>query len=157
MDGFHLANQVLSTLGMTDRKGSPPTFDVGGFHSLLQRLRANTEDVIYGPEFFRDLEEPIAGALPVPRTVPLVIVEGNYLLLDDGPWQHTASFFDEIWYLCPEEATRQERLKQRHQSHGRTATDAQAWITHNDEPNARLVASTAHRADKIIIPAASAR
>lgn len=152
MDGFHLANRVLRALGNADRKGSPATFDAGGFQALLRRLRAADEEVVYAPEFLRELEEPIAGALPVPRSVPLIVVEGNYLLLDDGPWHGTAALFDEIWYLQPPEPLRRQRLLARHVHHGRSATAAEAWVAGNDELNAAVVAGTAHRADRLIRP-----
>lgn len=150
MDGFHLANQILRELGLAERKGSPASFDVGGFHALLRRLRAHDEDVVYAPEFFRDIEEPVAGALAIPKQTALVIVEGNYLLLDDGRWRDTASFFDEIWYLRPDDTIRTRRLLSRHEAHGRSPSDARAWVEANDEPNARIVESTAQRADSII-------
>lgn len=150
MDGFHLANQVLRDLGIADRKGSPPSFDVGGFHALLRRLRANTEDVVYAPEFVRELEEPVAGALPVRRDVALVVVEGNYLLLGDGPWQETAALLDEVWYLSADDSIRRDRLVRRHELVGRTPAAAEAWVADNDEPNARLIATTAARADLIV-------
>lgn len=150
MDGFHLANQVLRDLGLAERKGAPATFDASGFQALLRRLRADTDEVVYAPEFLRELEEPIAGALAIPRGVPLVIVEGNYLLLDEGPWKQTSAHFDEVWYLRPREALRRNRLLQRHLTHGRSATAAEAWISGNDDPNAHLVAATAHRADKLV-------
>lgn len=152
MDGFHLANRVLRDLGLADRKGSPASFDAGGFQALLRRLRANTEDVVYAPEFYREMEEPIAGALPVPRTVPLVIVEGNYLLLDDGPWRGTSALLDEVWYLRPDETVRRQRLEARHRKYGRSEREAEMWIEANDEPNARIVATTADRADRTIEP-----
>jgi pantothenate kinase len=150
MDGFHLANQVLAELGLADRKGSPPTFDVDGFHALLRRLRANTEDIVYAPEFVREFEEPIAGALPVRRDVPLVVVEGNYLLLAEGRWRHTADLLDEVWYLRADESLRHQRLLSRHRDGGRSPAAAEAWVAGNDEPNARLVAATAERADVIV-------
>lgn len=151
MDGFHLANQLLRGLGLATRKGSPPTFDVGGFHALLRRLRANDEDVVYAPEFLRAWEEPIAGALAVPRNVPLVVVEGNYLLLTEGRWRDTASLLDEVWYVRADDTIRRNRLLQRHQAGGRTPSAAQAWVSGNDEPNARLIEATAERADVIVV------
>jgi pantothenate kinase len=154
MDGFHLANQVLAGLGLADRKGSPPTFDAGGFHALLRRLRAADEAVVYAPEFHRELEEPIAGALPVAGDVPLVVVEGNYLLLADGPWRGTAELFDEVWFLRPDDEVRRRRLLLRHQSHGRTPEQALAWVGHNDDPNALLVAGTEQHADLVVGPEA---
>lgn len=154
MDGFHLANRTLATLGLAERKGAPETFDACGFKSLLARLRDHTDAVVYAPEFYRDLEEPIAGSLAVAHDVPLVIVEGNYLLLDDGPWQGIADYFDEIWYLQVDDMVRQRRLVRRHELHGRSLQDARDWALGNDERNARLVASTADRADvRVILPA----
>lgn len=150
MDGFHLANAVLRQLGLSTRKGSPPSFDVGGFRALLLRLRANTESVVYAPEFLREIDEAVAGALPVPRDVPLIIVEGNYLLLDDGPWADIVPLFDEVWYLSPDETLRRDRLLRRHRSYGRSTEAAQAWLAGNDEPNARIIAGTAPRAHRIV-------
>jgi pantothenate kinase len=151
MDGFHLANQVLRGLGIADRKGSPASFDVGGFHALLKRLRSNDEQIVYAPEFYREFEESIAGALPIPSKIELVIVEGNYLLLEEGQWQHTAALLDEVWYLSPQETVRQTRLVRRHQANGRTLEAARAWIAGNDDPNAQVVATTANRANAIIV------
>lgn len=150
MDGFHLANVVLRELGLSARKGSPASFDVGGFRALLVRLRANTEGVVYAPEFLREIDEAVAGALPVAREVPLIIVEGNYLLLDDGAWADIAPLFDEIWYLRPEETLRRDRLLRRHRSYGRSAAAAEAWLAGNDDPNARTIAATAARAHRIV-------
>src|SRR3954452_11605922 len=81
MDGFHLAQDQLRALGRTETKGAIDTFDASGFVHLLERLPAATEPVVYAPAFRRDLEEPIAGAIAVPAAVPLVVVEGNYLLV----------------------------------------------------------------------------
>ena len=79
MDGFHLAQPELVRLGRRDRMGAPDTFDAAGYVALLARLRALEDDVVYAPEFRREIEEPIAGAIAVPRSVPLVVTEGNYL------------------------------------------------------------------------------
>ena len=83
MDGFHLAQAELVRLGRRDRMGAPDTFDAAGYAALLARLRGD-EPVVYAPEFRREIEEPIAGAIAVPRTTPLVVTEGNYLLLWDS-------------------------------------------------------------------------
>src|SRR6185369_2313133 len=85
MDGFHLANAELARLGLADRKGAPETFDAAGFVHLLRRLRAG-EDLVYAPIYSRTLHESIGGVIPVPSDVRVVVVEGNYLLLDHGPW-----------------------------------------------------------------------
>ena len=91
MDGFHYAQRELARLGRTERKGAPDTFDADGYVALLRRLRVAGPEVVYAPEFRRDLEEPMGSALPVPPDVPLVVTEGNYLLLADGPWARGAA------------------------------------------------------------------
>ena len=99
MDGFHLAHRVLAELGRVDRKGAPDTFDAAGYVAVLRRLRDPREGYVYAPRFARDIEDSIAGAIPVGPSVPLVITEGNYLLLPDGPWAQVRPLLDEVWYL----------------------------------------------------------
>ncbi|OOG51746.1 nucleoside/nucleotide kinase family protein [Polaromonas sp. C04] len=147
MDGFHLANTELRRLGRTERKGAPDTFDSAGYAALLQRLRHQHDDeIVYAPEFRRELEEPIAGAVPVYPQTRLIITEGNYLLLDDGHWARLATLLDDVWYVDVDDAVRNGRLIERHQDFGRSPEAAKAWANRTDEPNARLIATTKSRA-----------
>lgn len=151
MDGFHLANSELARLGLAHRKGAPDTFDSAGFVSLLQRIRRQRGDeTIYAPEFRRELEEAIAGAVAVQAQTPLIIVEGNYLLLEEGGWGEVRPLLDEVWYLELDETLRRERLLQRHMRFGRSRRDALDWINQTDEPNALRIAQTRHRADLLL-------
>ncbi len=150
MDGFHLAQAELERLGRASRKGAIDTFDGHGFVALLARLRAAEEDVTYAPSFDRTLEEPIAGAIPVPRAIPLVIVEGNYLLADAPPWDAIRPMLDLAWYVEVPETVRLERLVARHVAHGRSAEDARAFALGSDQANADLIATTRHRADAVV-------
>ncbi len=150
MDGFHLANVELQRLGLAHCKGAPITFDVAGYGALLSRIRTQAADeVIYAPEFRREIEEPVAGAIPVFPDTQLVIAEGNYLLLDEGPWTKVRALMDEVWYVAVDDSLRNRRLIDRHQQFGRSLSDAQDWVTATDEPNARLIAATQSRADLI--------
>ena len=147
MDGFHLANVELERLGRRDRKGAPDTFDAHGYVSLLRRLLAQGDDeIVYAPEFRREIEEPIANAIPVFARTQLVITEGNYLLLDEGPWLQVRDILDEIWYVDVPDALRVDRLTQRHQLFGRSSEEAAAWVAKTDEPNARLIEASRVRA-----------
>jgi pantothenate kinase len=159
MDGFHLAQAELERLGRADRKGAPDTFDADGFVALLARLRAQGpgDPVVYAPRFDRHLEEPIAGAIAVPASVPLVVVEGNYLLHDDGSWAGVAPLLDDAWYLDLPDGLRVERLVARHVAHGRTPADARAWVLRSDEANARLVAAGRGRAGFVVAMADAPR
>ncbi|MGQ4447170.1 nucleoside/nucleotide kinase family protein [Streptomyces griseus] len=151
MDGFHLAAAELDRLGRADRKGAPDTFDAAGYAALLRRLRdPDPEHVVYAPAFDRSLEEPVAGALPVPPDVPLVVTEGNYLLLDEGPWAPVRGLLDEVWFLDLDPEVRVRRLVDRHVRHGRPRPDAEEWVARSDEANARLVAGGRDRADLVV-------
>ncbi|MDX6761654.1 nucleoside/nucleotide kinase family protein [Streptomyces sp. F8] len=154
MDGFHLAQAELDRLGRADRKGAPDTFDAAGYAALLARLRAPRSGgaTVYAPAFDRSLEEPIAGSIPVPPDVPLVITEGNYLLHDAGEWAEVRPLLDEAWYCAPDESARIRRLVERHVRHGREPARARAWVARSDEANARLVAAGRHRADLVVDP-----
>ncbi|MBG6135007.1 nucleoside/nucleotide kinase family protein [Longispora fulva] len=155
MDGFHLANAELARLGRRDSKGAPDTFDSAGFVALLRRLRADDEDVVYAPAFPRELEEPVAASIPVARGVPLVVTEGNYLLVDDGPWSAVRDLLDEVWFLDVDPDLRRDRLVGRHVAYGKSRADARDWAHGSDERNAAVVDATRDRADLVIRIASS--
>lgn len=152
MDGFHLANVELQRLGRATRKGAPDTFDSAGYVALLQRLRAQPpgDAIVYAPEFRREIEEPVAGAIAVLPETQLVITEGNYLLHDAGAWADVAGLLDEVWYVDTDDALREERLVRRHRQFGRSEDAARAWVASTDRPNARLVATTRGRAQHAV-------
>ena len=156
MDGFHLADVELDRLGLRDRKGAPPTFDAAGYAALLRRLRdeEDGDDIVYAPGFERVLEQPIAGAVPVPPSARLVVTEGNYLLLGTGAWTRVREQLDEVWFCELAEAERIRRLVARHEEFGKGHEQAVAWVMRTDQRNAELVAATRDRAD-LIVPAAA--
>jgi pantothenate kinase len=149
MDGFHLADVELRRLGLTDRKGAPETFDPGGYCALLRRLRNCRADV-WAPAFDREIEQPIAGSIPIPGTTRVIVTEGNYLLLDRGPWAAIRELLDEVWFCELEEAVRLERLVARHERFGKSPAAARAWATGPDQRNAELIMSTRDRADLVL-------
>ncbi|MFI1990332.1 nucleoside/nucleotide kinase family protein [Actinoplanes sp. NPDC020271] len=153
MDGFHLADAELDRLGLRDRKGAPETFDAWGYASLLRRFLAGADEIVYAPGFERVLEQPIAGAIPVPRSVRLVITEGNYLLLGEGRWAGLRDVFSEVWYAGLDQQERLRRLIARHVRFGKEPAAAAAWATGTDERNAALIATTRGRAD-LVVPSA---
>ncbi|WP_084039558.1 nucleoside/nucleotide kinase family protein [Demequina sp. NBRC 110053] len=157
MDGFHLAQAELDRLGRAQRKGAIDTFDGFGFVALLRRLRAAEEPVTYAPKFDRTLEEPVAGAIAVPRDAPLVIVEGNYLLMDARPWDQVGALLDAAWYVDLPDSVRRDRLIARHVAHGRSPESARAFALGSDQANADLIAATRERAEAVVALADTAR
>ncbi|MFE8945212.1 nucleoside/nucleotide kinase family protein [Streptomyces sp. NPDC007856] len=152
MDGFHLADVELDRLGRRDRKGAPDTFDAAGYAALLRRLREDSGEVVYAPGFERVLEQPIAGAIPVPPAARLVVTEGNYLLLTEGSWARVRPCLDEVWFCETDEDQRIRRLIARHEEFGKDHETAAAWVLGTDQRNAELVATTRGRAD-LVVPA----
>ena len=112
--------------------------------------------MVYAPGFERDIEQPVAGAIPVFPDTAVVLTEGNYLLLDDPGWAAVAAEIDEIWFCVIEDDLRVARLVARHVAFGKSAGAARRWVAKVDEPNARLVAATAERAD-LAVPVAIVR
>lgn len=155
MDGFHLAQAELERLGRAGRKGAPDTFDALGYVALLERIRSRRHDTIYAPQFRRDLEEPIAGAIPVGSDIELVITEGNYLLLEQAPWATVRSLLDAVWFVEPDDAARVARLVARHVAFGRSEAAATSWVRDSDEANAVLVRAVRWRADLVVQEASS--
>ena len=150
MDGFHLSNSELRRQGLAHKKGAQDTFDSGGYVALLERLRNSYEkQIVYAPEFMREIEEPIANSIAILPTTRLVITEGNYLLLSEGSWADVPRYLDESWYVDVDAALRTDRLVERHQFFGRSHQNALDWVAHTDEPNARLIEATKGKANLI--------
>ena len=152
LDGYHLPQERLRELGRRDRMGAPDTFDVDGFVRAVRRLRsARPGDVVRVAGFDRSIEEPVPDALPLPvgeRTV--VLVEGNYLLLEDDGWAEVAGLLDLTLHLRIEPALRRRRLVARHLRFGKTLDEAIAWTDGPDERNAERIEAAGERADSVL-------
>jgi pantothenate kinase len=150
MDGFHLGNSIIDGTPLRQRKGAMDTFDAGGYVSLLRRLVRRDEPVVYAPEFRRAIDEPVAASIAIPADVPLIITEGNYLLVEQEPWKEVRAQLDEVWFVDTPQALRLSRLVDRHVSFGMDRAAAVAWANGPDEANAVLIQATRPAADRII-------
>ncbi|MBA8902058.1 nucleoside/nucleotide kinase family protein [Phyllobacterium sp. P30BS-XVII] len=150
MDGFHLDNAILDARDQRKRKGSPPTFDCAGFEVLLKRLRAGENDVVI-PLFDRKLDLARAGAAVVSGDQRILLVEGNYLLLDEAPWDRLAPLFDITVFLQVDRVEMENRLVQRWLGFGYNVGSAQQRALSNDIPNADLVLSRSRPADYTVM------
>ncbi|MEP3333858.1 nucleoside/nucleotide kinase family protein [Sedimentitalea sp.] len=145
MDGFHLDNTILIERDLLDRKGAPETFDFKGFHRLARAL-ANDTDVYY-PVFDRSRDIAIAGKGRVGPECSIVLLEGNYLLLDEPGWRELAPLWDLSIRLQVPLATLRARLINRWLAYGLDQTAAQARAEGNDMANATRIQTTALPAD----------
>ena len=147
MDGFHYDDGLLEARGLRSRKGSPATFDVGGFRHLLLRLRARDESEVAVPVFDRRLEIARAGARIVAARTRILVIEGNYLLLNQEPWRQLAPLFDLTVMLRESRGNLEHRLIQRWLSYGFSEAEARAKVLGNDLPNIDVVLEDSQKAD----------
>ena len=138
MDGFHLDNSILVDRNLLDRKGAPATFDTAGFIHLMNRL-SNFEDDVVIPEFDRNKDLSIAGSSIISTKDKVLIVEGNYLLIEEEPWTKLKKTWDQTIFINPGIDTLEQRLLNRWLRHGLDAKDAKKRTLTNDLPNARYV------------------
>lgn len=146
MDGFHLDNSLLIERGLLSRKGSPDTFDVDGFANLLNTIKGTRVDIRY-PLFDRPSDKSIENAALLKATTKVVVVEGNYLLLDQAPWNSLASLFDASVFLAPAFDVLEQRLMERWLNLGFSTEAAKVKVESNDLKNAKLVLTRSQSAD----------
>jgi pantothenate kinase len=146
MDGFHFDDIVLERRGLRARKGAPETFDFAGFETLLKRIRSGEPDIAI-PVFDRGMELSRAAAAIIGAGTKFILVEGNYLLLDEEPWSRLAPLFDFSIFVDVPRDELERRLLERWHGHGRSDEDARAWIASNDMPNIERVLARRRAAD----------
>lgn len=149
MDGFHMDNGILEQRGLLPRKGAPETFDVRGFADIVRAVRAGDQEVLV-PVFDRDREIAIASARSIAPQDRIVLVEGNYLLLDEAPWSGLAPLFDFSLFVAPAIDELERRLTARWQGYNLDAAAIDWKLNGNDLPNARLVLERSRPADLTI-------
>ena len=148
MDGFHLDNRLLEPRGLLPKKGAPETFDFGGFHATLKRIR--TEDQVYLPVFDRSREITIAAATEITAKTRIVVVEGNYLCLDEDPWRALAGLWDFSVFLSVPMSELERRLVGRWLKFGFDPEAARAKAQGNDVVNAERVMNARLPVDLVV-------
>jgi pantothenate kinase len=145
MDGYHLDNAVLAARGRLAAKGAPDTFDAPALQAALARIAAGKDTVV--PVFDRALDFSRAAAAVVPAHARFVLVEGNYLLLDDEPWRRLAPFFGYSVFLSESENELERRLVRRWLDLGHDEAAAIARVKANDMPNVALTLARSRQPD----------
>lgn len=159
MDGFHFPNSYLKThtfrlpggteIHLSSMKGTPETFDVTRLRGNLQALINRPEYVLW-PAYSRQVHDVVPDKFKVHSSVNLVIVEGNYLLVNRGPFAGLPEMFDLKIYVDAPAPKIIANLVDRHIQSGKSMEDAKEWVKRIDLPNARLAESSRHHADVVI-------
>lgn len=149
MDGFHLDNEHLERIGLLFRKGSPDTFDAQALVELVQRVKTTADDIYY-PTYDRSHECTVPNSGLLTRQTRVVVIEGNYLLLDAPIWKTLAPLFDATVFLKPSIETLERRLIDRWLGYGHDIANARKKAEGNDLLNARLVLNQSLSADLVL-------
>ncbi len=150
MDGYHFSNEILDEKGLRPLKGIPATFDAQGFVDLIKKLKSETNKSVFAPLFDRSIEASIENGIEIAPHHEIIVSEGNYLLLDEKPWNELRNLFDEIWFIDATEEKLMPRLLARHKECGRNPEESKAKIESTDLPNAKLIDATKSRAHRVI-------
>ena len=148
MDGFHLDNDTLHAMELFHRKGAPETFDADGFVALIKRLRG--DDTVPYPTFDRDADRTVPDGGQINETTRIVLVEGNYLLLNQFPWDSLAGLFDMTVRLVVNHETLAALLITRWIDHGLSPENARDRALGNDMVNVRYVDAHSFDPDYVI-------
>ncbi len=150
MDGFHLPNSILKKRRLTKVKGAPETFDAGSFVKLINRLHEFPDQSIMCPAYDRKTHDPVENSITIQPCNRLIIVEGNYLLLNVPPWNIIRTKMNEVWYIDTPLKAVKEQLLRRHIAGGASKDEAERKVESVDLPNAELIKKTLLFADKIV-------
>ncbi|WP_288426532.1 nucleoside triphosphate hydrolase [uncultured Agrobacterium sp.] len=146
MDGFHMDNGILESRGLRPRKGAPETFDVRGFIDIVKAVRQADEEVLV-PVFDRSREIALASARAISPSTRFILAEGNYLLLDEAPWDRLRDSFDMSIFVGPSYEVLGQRLRDRWIGYGLDEAAIQAKLYENDLPNGKRVVEHSRAAD----------
>lgn len=138
MDGFHIDNKILDELNLRSRKGSAETFDADGFIALIEKIYSQDENVCI-PEFDRSKDKVVDNGKVITDKNKIIIVEGNYLFLEEAPWNVLMGFFDFPIFILPKTDILEERLIKRWTDEGFSLKDAKTKAYSNDIPNAKSI------------------
>lgn len=150
MDGFHMRHARLTELGLVEVKGSPETFEPAAFIKFLKKLKSATSATPV-PSYSRKTEDVVDDAFSIPGNVPILVVEGNYLLLDRLPWHEIKSDLDFAIYLSVPREIVKARLLKRHGEQGLFSEERNIEHVENvDLANYDTVAADKGRADLVV-------
>ena len=147
MDGFHYDDAVLEEMKRRPFKGAIDTFDAHGLRHMLERLKANEDDVVAVPVFDRAIEIARAGGRLIPQSVDIIVCEGNYLLAGQSPWDRLKPIFDLTVFVDVDEDDLRARLRDRWRSFGLGEGEINRKVEENDLPNGRFITSTSTEPD----------
>ncbi len=157
MDGFHLTNRILrgrtvirdgTELPLELLKGAPETFDVDALADRLEEVAGGGP--CWWPAYDRRVHEPVREGMFLPAGRGVLLVEGNYLLLDQDGWRDLTRFAHTRFFVDATFEAVEAGLIRRHRRGGKTTRAARVHVRRTDLPNVRLVRARRLPADVVL-------
>jgi hypothetical protein len=140
MDGFHYPQEYIvnhsviingEAVPMRNVKGSPETYDLEKLSQTIKLLREQKE--VKWPVYDRNLHDVVQDAVLIQEDI--VIIEGNWLLLDETNWRELINFCDYSIFITAEENMLKQRLIERKISGGKSVEEATEFYEKSDRIN----------------------
>lgn len=144
MDGYHYSRSHLDSLPnhveAHARRGAHWTFDGQAVLDMIKQIHASREKpfpTLYMPSFDHEIKDPVPDAIEIGPDVKIVLVEGNWLLYDEQPWNQIVNFADDAWFVDVDPQLALQRVAKRHVACGieRTLEAAMDRARNNDMKN----------------------
>ena len=157
IDGFHHYQTYLDThttvrdgqeILMAKVKGAPETFDRALLEERIRKVAAGGD--CSWPDYDRTIENPREDVFRIDASSKIVVLEGNYLLLDQPGWRDLRNYADFTMKLVADEKVLRERLLERRVRTGTPRPEAERFVDYSDMANARLVLRHSMDADLVL-------
>ena len=155
MDGFHRRQEYLlshtvfrdgNELRMVDIKGAPITFDLEKLTDAIRMVLSGGD--CYWPAYDRHRHNPVENAIHI--TEDIVLLEGNYLLLDEEGWCNLRGMADYTIRISANEGVLRGRLIDRKKKSGNDIETATRFVDFSDMANVRLCLEKSMEADLML-------
>ncbi len=152
MDGFHRRQEYLTShsveldgknVSMVEIKGAPITFDLEKLTEAIKRVSLGEN--ISWPSYDRNLHNPVEGTYTV--TENIILIEGNYLLLNEDGWRELRKYADYSIRITADEEFLRKRLIDRKVRLGHAIKKAEAFVDFSDMVNVRTCIGNSLEAD----------
>ena len=155
MDGFHRRQAYLvsrtvvrdgAEIPMASIKGAPQTFD-------LEKLTERVQNIAAGrtcgwPVYDRRLHDPVDDAVTVDGEI--VLIEGNYLLLDEPGWRDLRNYADYTVLITADAEQLRKRLTDRKAMGMADREEAERFVEFSDMRNVRTCLEQSGGADLVL-------
>lgn len=154
LDGFHHEQEYLNShymeidgenVLMKEFKGHPATFNVP---LLLEKIEGARQEENQWPVYSRKLHDVVHDQLQINEKI--ILLEGNYLLLDKAPWDQLKEYCDDCVFLYTDETTLEKRLIERKIKGGLSYVQAQGFYERSDKKNVELILKSDHQAETVL-------